>query len=166
MKTACFKLYLENDTAEIWGNYIMLHCTKFGHCCIPLNSNKLEECAFVKNKNIKDELIKIHKQFAHPSKAKFKSLLADSNMWNDEYSDFINELYEKCEICHRFKVTPSRPIVSLSLANDFNDAAAIEKHWKNNLYILYMVDIFTKFTLGSFIKDKTPDTIIDTIAQM
>ena len=28
-----------------------------------------------------------------------------------------------------------------------------------------MVDIFTKFTLGSF-KDKTPDTIIDTVVQM
>ena len=29
-----------------------------------------------------------------------------------------------------------------------------------------MVDIFTKFTLGRFIEDKTPDTIIDTIVQM
>ena len=29
-----------------------------------------------------------------------------------------------------------------------------------------MVDIFTKFTLSSFIKDKTPDTVIDTIVQM
>ena len=29
-----------------------------------------------------------------------------------------------------------------------------------------MVDIFTKFTLISFIKDKTLDTIIDTIVQM
>ena len=88
-------------------------------------------------------------------------------MWNEEYSDFVNELYEKCEICHRFKVTPPRPIASLSLTNDFNDAVAIDlKHWKNNLYILYMVDIFTKFTLGSFIKDQTPGTIIDTIVQM
>ena len=29
-----------------------------------------------------------------------------------------------------------------------------------------MVDIFTKFTLGSFIKDKTAGTIIDTIVQI
>ena len=54
-------------------------------------------------------------------------------MWNDEYSDFVNESYEKCEIYPRSKVTPTRPIVSLSLANDFNDAVAIDlKHWKNN----------------------------------
>ena len=145
----------------------MLDCTTSRHFCIPLNSNKLEECAFVINKSIKDELIKIHEQFAHPSKAKFKSLLVDANMWNEEYSDFANELYEKCEICHGFKVTPPRPVASLSLTNDFNDAVAIDlKHWKNNLYILYMVDIFTKFTLGSFIKDQTPGTIIDTIVQM
>ena len=128
----------------------MLDCTTSRHFCIPLNSNKLEECAFVINKSIKDELIKIHEQFAHPSKAKFKSLLVDANMWNEEYSDFANELYEKCEICHGFKVTPPRPVASLSLTNDFNDAVAIDlKHWKNNLYILYMVDIFTKFTLAS-----------------
>ena len=31
---------------------------------------------------------------------------------------------------------------------------------------LYMVNIFTKFTLANFIKDQTPDTIIDTIVQM
>ena len=29
-----------------------------------------------------------------------------------------------------------------------------------------MVNIFTKFSLASFIKDQTPDTIIDTIVQM
>ena len=80
MKTACFKLNLENDTAEIWGNNIVLDCPTSGHYCIPLNSNKLEECAFVKNKSIKDELIKIRKQFAHPSKAKFKSLLVGANI--------------------------------------------------------------------------------------
>ena len=97
MKTACFKLNLENDTSEICGNNI-LHCTKFGYYCIPFNSNKLEECAFVKNKTIKDELIKIHKEFPHPNKPKFKSLLVDANMWNDEYGDFINKLYEKCEM--------------------------------------------------------------------
>ena len=88
-------------------------------------------------------------------------------MWNDEYSYFVNELYEKCEICHQFKVTPPRPVASLSLAYGFNDAVATDlKHWKNNLYILYMVDIFTKFTFGSFIKNNTLDTIIDTIVQM
>ena len=80
IKTACFKHNLENDAAEIWGNNIVLDCTTSRHYCILLNINKLEECAFVKNKTIKDELIKINKQFAHPSKAKFKSLLVDTNM--------------------------------------------------------------------------------------
>ena len=66
---------LENDTAEIWGNNIVLDCTTSGHYCIPLNSNKLEECAFVKNESIKDELIKIHKQFSHPSKAELSPII-------------------------------------------------------------------------------------------
>ena len=138
MKTACFKLNLENDTTEIQGNNIVLDCTTSGHYCILFNSNKLEECAFVKNKTIKDELIKIHKRFAHPSKAKFKSLLVDTNIWNDEYSDFVIELYEKCEICHRFKVIPPRPLASLSLANDFNDAVGTNLRHGKTIYIFYI----------------------------
>ena len=83
MKTGCFKLNLENDTAEIWGNNIVLDCMTCGHYCIPLNRNKLEECVFVKDKNIKAESTKIYKHFTHPSKAKFKSLLVEVNMWDD-----------------------------------------------------------------------------------
>lgn len=41
----------------------MLDCMTCGHYCIPLNRNKLEECVFVKDKNIKAESMKINKHF-------------------------------------------------------------------------------------------------------
>ena len=52
------------------------------------------------------------------------------------------------------------------LASEFNDAAAIDlKHWKGNLYMLYMIDIFSRFTLACIIHDKHPDTVINCIMQ-
>ena len=52
------------------------------------------------------------------------------------------------------------------LASEFNDAVAIDlKHWKGNLYMLYMIDIFSRFTLACIIHDKHPDTVINCIMQ-
>ena len=34
---------------------------------------------------------------------------------------------------------------------------------RHRRYILYLVDVFSRFTVGCFIKDKNPDTIVEAI---
>lgn len=169
MKQAGIKLDLEQDTANIWGNEIALECTTSGHYCVPLNvkNETVNECYFASSLPKSKILEKVHKQFAHPSKTKLKALLVDANVWDDEYSKLADDLYNSCEICKKFQITPPRPSVCLPIAKDFNDAVALDlKHWSNNKYILYMIDIFTRFTLACFIDDKKPDTIIDSIVKI
>ena len=50
------------------------------------------------------------------------------------------------------------------MATDFNDCVAIDlKYWKPNLWILHMVDVFSRFTQSVFITSKKPRAVIDAI---
>ena len=78
MKKAAIKMDLENDTATIMGKGVALNLTTSGHYCIPID--KSEEvpvesvCAVNLDALNRQErfktLLKLHRQFAHPSKKK------------------------------------------------------------------------------------------------
>ena len=71
------------------------------------------------------------------------------------------------ESAKKFHNTPARPTVSLPLATKFNKAVAMDlKIRSKGVNILYLIDIFTKFTTARIIKDKKPSTIIDNVMQM
>ena len=150
MKQAQIKLDLISDTAEIFGTNIMLNSTISGHYyCLPLKETiiDIDECYFnIDNNDVNKYKVlkKIHSQFADPTKVKLKKLMQDANIWGDEYNTIADQIYESCEICKKIKKIPPRPAVALPLASEFNDAVAIDlKHWEGNLYILYMIDMFS-----------------------
>ena len=168
MKEAKIKLDLENDRVDIFAKLLDLDCTSSGHYCVPLHNTpvNIEECMLAeKIEDISDKqkiLSKIHQQFAHPNQKKWKDLMIDAGIWDEEYKNLFVKLYDNCEICKRFHKTPATPVVCLPLASDFNDVVAMDlKSWKNSYYILYLIDIFSRFTKAEFIKDKLPSTIID-----
>ena len=172
MKQVQIKLDLISDTAEVFGTTIMLNSTTSGHYyCLPFKETiiDIDECYFnIDNNDVNKYKVlkKIHSQFAHPTKVKLKKLMEDANIWGDEYNTIADQIYESCEICKKIKRSPPRPAVALPLASEFNDAAAIDlKHWKGNLYILYMIDMFSRFTLACIIRDKHPDTVIRSFLQ-
>ena len=94
--------------------------------------------------------------------------MIDANIWDKDYQELAKKLYDSCEVCLKFQKTPARPIVSLPLATQFNETVAMDlKVWNNNkLNILYLIDMFTRFTTARIIKDKKPETIIDNVMQM
>ena len=93
--------------------------------------------------------------------------MVDANIWDIDYQQIAKQLYESCEICQKFHKTPARPVVSLPLATKFNEAVAMDlKIWSQGVNILYLIDMFTKFTTARIIKDKKPSTIIDNVMQM
>ena len=109
-------------------------------------------------------LTKLHKQFVHPSKKRFVSLMKDADVWREEFKDDIDKLYEECQTCRQFAKTPARPVVSLPMANKFNDKAALDlKIWKGRKYILHMIDMFSRLSVSVFIERKHPREVIDKI---
>lgn len=171
MKKAKVKLDLEHDTAEVMGKSVSLNVTSSGHYCLPLDNNaeiNVEQvCAVSLQKLDKKEqqetIVKLHRQFAHPPSEKLKSLMKDAGVWEDEMEDLLVSVANKCEMCKRYKKTPPRPIVSLPLANSFNDKVAIDlKKWQN-LWILHMVDVWSRFTVSVLINRKRTTEVIENI---
>ena len=193
MKKLGLKLDMENDTAIILGHKIKLQCTPSGHYYIPLTNpditvlntdnvlNVLYTSLNLGNvKNIKyaledkshDEKLKIarklHNQFGHTSARPLKLLLKDAGVVDSRFLALIEEVTVGCDVCKRHSRTPSRPIVSFSLARDFNETVAMDlKIWdkENNIYILHLIDLATRFSVATVIRNKEADTIIDKIMQ-
>ena len=96
-----------------------------------------------------------------------KCLLKDANMWKDTYDQIISAIYKNCETCLRFNKTPPKPVVCLPLAKSFNETVAMDlKVWSHNLYILYLIDMFTRYTKAAFIHNKKLSTIVDKVMLM
>ena len=111
-------------------------------------------------------LSKTYKQFAHPNQRQLEDLMIDPGIWDEEYKHLIVKLYDNCEICKRFHKTPATSVECLPLASDFNDVVAMDlKSWENG-YILYLIDMFSRFTKTEFIKNKLPYAIIDKVMFM
>ena len=173
MKRAGVKLDLSNDTAEILRRKVNLTCTSTGHYKIPLiDERRLKKrtqeimLTIVGNENEKKSKIrKIQHQFGHPSVRRLKQLLKDAAVDDEMCFLYAEEISMNCDVCKKYKKTPSRPIVSMKMAYDFNDIVAIDlkEYRKGKVYFLHMVDMATRFTRSTIVNSKEPKVIVDNI---
>ena len=101
-------------------------------------------------------LFKLQRQFAHLPIKKLNSLLQDADQWIDEYSNLLEDIGNTCELCKRYAKTPSRPVVGLHMASQFNKKVSMDlKQW-NGHCILDIIDIINR---------KKPSDVMDTLMQ-
>ena len=169
MKKACMKLDLESDTAEIFGEKVHLNCTSSGHYCVPITVAANEQDVLKVDLTDTDEkerkrvFFKLHCQFGHASSQKLIDLLKDAQIWCTEYKDSLEKVVNSCEICKRFAKTPPRSIVSLPLANTFNEVVSLDlKKWDNG-YILHIIDVWSRYSMSIYIEKKLPRLVIDAL---
>ena len=178
LKRAGTVLRLDEDKAEIFGNEINLDCTSSGHYALEIKDCKNEVEGSYDEEILVNELsddyqskvkqlVKLHKHFAHPVRATMNQLLKESGNIDSEVREILDKIYAKCDLCHRFASTKPRPAVGLSLARDFNECVAMDlKIFKSkNLIILYLIDVFTRYTLASIVPDKKAETITDVVVK-
>ena len=170
MKKLGIALDMKNDRGYINGKPMTLNTTTAGHYVIDLLGNP-EDFKEVNLTELQDDnkkkqmklLTKIHLQFGHRSKKQFVTILKEAGQWKDEFSCMIDKIMDKCEGCQIRKKTPDRPAVAPPMASDFGEVLGLDlKVWdKNkNIYILYMIDIFTRYQVATIIRNKEPDTIV------
>ena len=171
MKKAAIKLDLENDTAKIMGEDVALNLTSSGHYCIPIDRSEKVPVESVCAVNLKDlsqqdrqkTLLKLHRQFAHPTKKRLIALLQDAGVWNDEYEAILSNIADNCDLCKMYARTPSRPVVGMPMATKFNEKVAMDlKRW-NDRWILHIIDMWSRYTLSVFVDRKRPRDIIDAL---
>ena len=176
MRQLGITLNMANDTASINGKPIRVDTTSAGHFILNLFGdnehqdtmlmqeifaiNMLEEDESVQNRM----LIKLHKQFGHRPKRVFIDLLKSAEQWDPKFGKMIDKIIDGCEGCILRKRSPDKPAVALPMAKDFNHILSMDlKKWDNKNYILYFVDLFTRYTVGVVITDKKPETIVEAL---
>lgn len=171
MKNMGMVINLGDDHIDWKGGEIKaLKITSTGHYAIPINKgqNFEGERNFMKyvlytygNENPKRKALKLHKQFAHPSKEKLLKLIKDAGIRDVELENEIRNIAETCETCIKFKRTPCRPVVSVPMAQHFNEMVSMDLKLWNEKYFLVMVDMATRYCNACVIKGKAAHIIID-----
>ena len=114
-------------------------------------------------KKVEKVAIKLHKQFGHPSSQRLIQMIRNSGVKDSKLENKICQISENCETCIKFKKAPPRPVVSIPMANTFNEAISMDLKKFGNVYFLVIVDLFTKYCASAVIHDKKPSTIIENI---
>ena len=174
MKRAKVKLDLAHDAAKIFGQPVALNLTSSGHYCIPLTEDQTPvdsvKAYVVSLHDLPDKekykkLLKLHRQFAHPSEDKLKTLLIDAGVWTAELQTSLSQVYNKCEVCKIFKQTPPRPAVTMPMAHQFNEVIAMDlKKWKDK-WILHIIDVWSRYTMSVIILRKTAREVLNKVLQ-
>jgi hypothetical protein len=115
--------------------------------------------------NVNKVAHKLHKQFGHPTPVKLIALLKNAGVLNKALETAVNSVCSSCDVCARFKKAKPRPIVSLPLADKFNETIAMDlKSW-GKVYFLVIIDHATRYCNAIVIQNKTSTTIIRAIFQ-
>ena len=108
--------------------------------------------------------LKLHRQFAHPPPERIIKLINQSHLSNDtSLKEAVHEVSRSCEICLRYKSPPPRPSVGLPRASRFNERVAMDIKFYNGAPLLHLIDMCTRFSMSSEIKNKSAVTIIEQI---
>jgi transposase InsO family protein len=145
--------------------------TTSGHYCIPIDKTvevPVESVCAVnfddlsKNERYKT-FVKLHRQFAHPPKKRLSALMKDAGIWREEFEETLDLITNNCELCKMYAKTPSRPVVGMPMASKFNEKVAMDlKQW-NGCWILHIIDMWSRYTVSTFINRKKPEKIIDAL---
>ena len=162
----------KDNEVSMLGQSISIVLSDSGHYCLPLTRemnihNKhtdmiLLNTNFGKDKDAdRKKVIKLHRQFAHPSAEKLIKLLKEAGVKDQNLFKLVTEVSVSCDTCARHKRSPLRPAVGFPLASTFNDCLAVDlKAFGHNVYILHIIDHMTRFSSGCIIYTRRRELLL------
>ena len=172
MKRAEMIINFSNDTVNVGGkDIIKLTGMTSGHYCLLLFHDSSSNCKIVlhavnfKTMTVdekKKKAAKLHRQFSHASKEKLIQLVKNSNYNDKDFQKCIEDCCNNCEICHKYKSQPLRPVVGLPLGTDFNQVVCMDlkevEH--NKTWFLHLIDSVIRYSQACLVHTKHQDEII------
>ena len=178
MKKAGTEINFVNDTVTMFGEEQKVEVTRSGHYAIPLNDSKKVLKKIDAKANLKINLIaeqelmkdkektalKLHSQFAHPTKGKLLKLVERAGLGGDQdLREAIEKISSQCKICLEYRKPTPPPAVGLPHALEFNETVAMDLKFFKGHIILHLIDHLTRFSAAVICKSKEPRVIIDAI---
>ena len=89
-------------------------------------------------------------------------------MNDKEFLACIGDVCKTCNICVAYKAAPLKPVVSLPLANKFNQVVCLDlkEYVHNKVWILHMIDAATRYSQARLITTKRKEEIAKKIFEM
>ena len=105
-------------------------------------------------------VLKLNKQFAHPSADSLKSFMH----FDKEINQLTGQVTKNCVTCKHYKKSPPRSVVCMPMAIQFNEVVVIDlKHFRCGICFLHLIDLYTRFSLAKIIKSKHLSVIIQNV---
>ena len=86
-------------------------------------------------------------------------------MKDGQFFVFLEDFNAKCDVCLKHKRKNPRPVVGLFLAKEFNDVIPMDLKPLNNIHILHLIDLSTRYSNAVVIRSKHKDVIVKNILQ-
>ena len=150
------------------GSMIPMEKTASGHFSIELKIPKPEDketemCLVVQQEELTDaNLDKLHHYWGHTSADKLSKLIQNAGKLSPETRQKLEKIRNSCTSCQLFRNRVPAPAVAIPRATRVNQILTVDlKDWDTgeHRYILYFVDMFSRFLLAVFVPNKQAATI-------
>ena len=170
MQKAHAQLDFANNIVTMFGEDIDLSFTLSGHYCILVTQPKsnaffsLDKSATLKEKM--QAAKKLHKQFSHVAYRRLQKLVIDGGTNDKDLLKMLKTVEQNCETCAKFKKPPSKPIVTLPRAREFNESVAMDLKFINSKPVLHLIDHATRYSAAIPLGSKHRNEVITKIFQI
>ena len=106
---------------------------------------------------------KVHEVNMHKRKDQLVAAYRNAGWMSPGMVDTINRVVNDCKVCQKFEKSVVRPRVTLPRATSFNEVVTLDLKEFGLKYVLWMVDMFTRFIRGKLIPNKKADTVINVL---
>ena len=96
----------------------------------------------------------VHKVNRHKQKDQLLACYRNAGWLSPELCDTITRVIQDCKICQKFSKSVMRPKIALSKSRSFNEVVTLDLKEFGAKYILWMIDLFTRFMQGKLITNK------------
>ena len=114
----------------------------------------------VQKKRETEIVLKLHRQFSHPSKERQRSFVISAGIRDQEFLKLIETVSNECEVCQLYKKPSPKPIVGFPNARVFNQTVAMDlKEHSRNFWFLHLIDLATRYSAAAVIRSNDKDVI-------
>ena len=75
----------------------------------------------------------------------------------------IKNVVRDCKVCQKFGKSMVKPKIALPKAGSFNEIVTLDLKQFGSKYVLWCIDIFTRYLQGKLLSNKKAETIINSL---
>ena len=169
--------YFYTQKLDLRGKTLDIKKTSSGHFSVSIqpsvnsqNITKMEDtvCLAVAASSameLTEEKVKqLHQYWGHCKVEKLGSIIENAGRMTQSVKKHLQKLKETCESCRVIKNRKPRQVVSIPRAVRRNQIVTVDlKEWEDGRFIIYAIDMFMRFTVATFIKNKKAETISEAL---